>query len=114
MHQWDALTRPPFQGACNTRRFEMRPVSDMRQSRRGFLGFAGAALAAAAVAAPEARAARVKTGARVVIIGAGAAGTALANRLVDRLDGATITLIDARQRHIYQPGLSLVAAGLKP
>jgi sulfide:quinone oxidoreductase len=49
-----------------------------------------------------------------VIIGAGAAGTALANRLVDRLDGAEITLIDPRARHLYQPGLSLVAAGLKP
>lgn len=41
-------------------------------------------------------------------------GTALANRVVRRLDGAEITLIDPRQEHLYQPGLSLVAAGLKP
>ncbi|MDP4989623.1 MAG: FAD-dependent oxidoreductase, partial [Marivita lacus] len=46
--------------------------------------------------------------------GAGAGGTALANRLVMRLDGAEITLIDPRVEHLYQPGLSLVAAGLKP
>ena len=31
-----------------------------------------------------------------------------------RLDGAEITLIDPRREHLYQPGLSLVAAGLKP
>jgi sulfide:quinone oxidoreductase len=30
------------------------------------------------------------------------------------LDGATITLIDRRRPHLYQPGLTLVAAGLKP
>jgi sulfide:quinone oxidoreductase len=49
-----------------------------------------------------------------VIVGAGAAGTALANRLVRRLEGASITIIDPRPRHLYQPGLTLVAAGLKP
>jgi sulfide:quinone oxidoreductase len=56
----------------------------------------------------------VPTNARIVIIGAGAAGTALVNRLVDRLEGAQITLIDPRVEHLYQPGLTLVAAGLKP
>jgi sulfide:quinone oxidoreductase len=34
--------------------------------------------------------------------------------LVRRLDGAQITLIDPRPNHLYQPGLTLVAAGLKP
>ncbi|WP_246020241.1 NAD(P)/FAD-dependent oxidoreductase [Aliigemmobacter aestuarii] len=82
-------------------------------SRRGFMGL-GAAGLAAAVAGTPARAAKVATKARIVIIGAGAAGTAIANRLVERLDGAEITLVDARKEHIYQPGLSLVAAGLKP
>lgn len=82
-------------------------------SRRGFLGLGMAGLVAASFG-PQARAARVATKARVVIIGAGAAGTALVNRLVHRLDGAAITIIDARAEHLYQPGLSLVAAGLKP
>ncbi|MDP5348406.1 MAG: NAD(P)/FAD-dependent oxidoreductase, partial [Paracoccaceae bacterium] len=45
---------------------------------------------------------------------AGAAGTALVNRLVERLDGADITILDPSAEHLYQPGLSLVAAGLKP
>lgn len=82
-------------------------------SRRGFLGFGAAGIAAASLGLP-ARARPVATKARIVIIGAGAAGTALVNRLVDRLEGATITVIDARAEHLYQPGLSLVAAGLKP
>ncbi len=56
----------------------------------------------------------VSSRARIVIIGAGAAGTAIANRLVRRIDGAQITILDRRQNHIYQPGLSLVATGLKP
>jgi sulfide:quinone oxidoreductase len=55
----------------------------------------------------------VKTGARIVIAGAGAAGLACANQLARRLDGAKITLIDARARHLYQPGFTLIAAGLK-
>lgn len=84
--------------------------------RRQFLKIAAAGGGAAALAAPSSQAAPapVATKAHIVIIGAGAAGTALANRLVHRLDGAKITIIDPRKEHLYQPGLSLVAAGLKP
>ncbi|MCL3882560.1 FAD/NAD(P)-binding oxidoreductase [Marivita sp. GX14005] len=82
-------------------------------SRRAFLGLmaGGAALAASPRPAP---AQPIDTRARIVIIGAGAGGTALANRLVRRLDGASITILDPSADHLYQPGLSLVAAGLKP
>ena len=83
-------------------------------SRRAFLALAAAGGAAAAVPAAKAAAPTVTTRARIVIIGAGAAGTAMANRLVRRLQGAQITVIDPRAEHLYQPGLSLVAAGLKP
>jgi len=82
-------------------------------SRRAFLGLGAAGLAAASLGFPL-RANAIATKARIVIIGAGAAGTALINRLVERLDGAQITIVDARAEHFYQPGLSLVAAGLKP
>ncbi len=87
----------------------------MIQSRRQFLSLAAAGTVGAALphGARHARADTVKTSANIVIIGAGAAGTALTNRLSRRLDGATITLIDPRKDHLYQPGLSLVAAGLK-
>ncbi|MEM8958460.1 MAG: FAD/NAD(P)-binding oxidoreductase [Pseudomonadota bacterium] len=83
--------------------------------RRQFLSLALAGGAAKLAAAGRpAEAAPVRTSARIVIIGAGAAGTALANRLVRRLDGAQITIVDPRRDHLYQPGLTLVAAGLKP
>lgn len=82
-------------------------------TRRGFLGLATVCTVAATVGG-TARAARLSTKARIVIIGAGAGGTAMANRLVERLEGATITIVDPRAEHLYQPGLSLVAAGLKP
>lgn len=84
--------------------------------RRRFLAaaVAGGAASALVFQNPAAHAQSVQTSARIVIIGAGAAGTTLANRLVRRLDGARITLIDPRRNHLYQPGLSLVATGLKP
>ena len=76
---------------------------------------AGAGLASviAAWGAPREAAAQVPTGARIVIAGAGAAGLAVANRLVRRLDGAEITLIDPRRDHYYQPGFTLVGSGLR-
>ncbi len=84
-------------------------------SRRNLLKLAAAVGTAGAVGlAGLVRATRITTRARIVIVGAGAAGTALANRLVERLEGANITLVDGRQEHYYQPGFSLIAAGLKP
>ncbi|MEO1987964.1 MAG: FAD/NAD(P)-binding oxidoreductase [Martelella sp.] len=84
--------------------------------RREFLGLAALGGAAAALPVTEAKPARaqVSTSASIVIVGAGAAGTALANRLSERLAGARITIIDPRTTHLYQPGLTLVATGLKP
>lgn len=82
-------------------------------SRRAFLSLGAAGITAASLGLPV-RANAIATKARIVIIGAGAAGTALVNRLVQRLEGAQITIVDARAEHLYQPGLSLVAAGLKP
>ncbi|WP_371059504.1 NAD(P)/FAD-dependent oxidoreductase [Rhodosalinus sp. 5P4] len=85
-----------------------------KASRRSFLGLAAGA-GALALAGPGAEAqARVPTNAHIVILGAGAAGTSLANRLVQRLEGARITIVDGRAEHWYQPGWTLIAAGLKP
>jgi len=93
-------------------RRRMTDPERLATSRRAFLGMAAGGLALAA--APErARAEKVKTRARIVILGAGAAGTAMANRLAERLDGAKIILVDARRHHLYQPGFTLIAAGLK-
>ncbi len=83
-------------------------------TRRQALALAAGGGVAALSTAPKSSQAQTQTSARIVIIGAGAGGTSLVNRLVHRLDGANITLIDPRREHLYQPGLSLVAAGLKP
>jgi len=82
--------------------------------RRAFLkaGLAGYGLLL--VGQAEAAVPRVRTAARIVIAGAGAAGLATASRLTQRLEGAKIILLDRRKEHWYQPGLTLVAAGLKP
>jgi len=84
--------------------------------RRTFLrtALAGSTAASFVAGSGPSHAQPIQTSAKIVIIGAGAAGLALVNRLVRRLDGAQITLIDPRPNHLYQPGLTLVAAGLKP
>lgn len=84
-------------------------------SRRTFLRL-GAAGAGALLLAPQAARAgeKLKTSARIVIAGAGAAGLAAASRLSELLDGAKISIIDARKEHLYQPGFTLVASGIKP
>ncbi|SEQ06095.1 sulfide:quinone oxidoreductase [Ectothiorhodospira magna] len=87
-------------------------------SRRDFLKLSsgGALLAGAAAGtgsllhSPPARA--VSTNARIVIVGAGAAGLSCATRLARELDGADVILIDRRQDHYYQPGLTLVGTGV--
>lgn len=56
--------------------------------------------------------ARQQSSAHILIIGAGAAGLAMASRLRRSLSGARITLVGARKDHLYQPGLTLVASGL--
>lgn len=84
--------------------------------RRRFLGTslagglgAAAVLAGSGLVGVPARA--VTTNARIVVIGAGAAGLSVAKRLADGLDGARITLVDRREAHYYQPGLTLVGTG---
>lgn len=90
-----------------------RPHSIDRRRALLMLGAAGAA--GAVLKTTSARAAdRTPTKARVVIAGAGAAGLTSASRLAAMLDGAQITLIDARKEHLYQPGFTLVGSGIKP
>ncbi|MEB2319061.1 MAG: FAD/NAD(P)-binding oxidoreductase [Pseudomonadota bacterium] len=82
--------------------------------RRKLMLLAASAAGLMTLPAPARAADRVRTSARIVIAGAGAAGLATASRLAAALDGAKITLIDARKPHLYQPGFTLVAAGIKP
>lgn len=58
---------------------------------------------------------KISSAAKIVIAGAGAAGLTIASRLAARLDSnAQITIIDSRISHLYQPGFTLVAGGIKP
>ena len=50
--------------------------------------------------------------AKIVIVGGGAAGISMAARLVRNLRKADITLIDPASLHFYQPGFTLIAAGV--
>lgn len=79
--------------------------------RRGLLVGAGAVAALGTVGAAAEH--PIRSRARIVIVGAGAAGLAAASRLAQRLEGAEITLVDRRREHLYQPGFTLIAAGLK-
>lgn len=89
-------------------------MTEMKIDRRAFLKLS--AVAAAATGLPlivsGAQAAPVQTKARIVIAGAGAAGIAMASQLSRRLSGATITVVDPKATHWFQPGFTLVAAGI--
>ena len=83
-------------------------------SRRGFMTMATGGAVALAASGGQSAAQPVRSNARIVIMGAGAGGASMANRLVRRLEGAQITVIDGRAEHWYQPGFTLIGAGLRP
>ncbi len=79
--------------------------------RREFLiGTGAVALAGLSIGRATAQTSAAK--ARIVIAGAGAAGLALASRLRRGMPNATIIIIDAKKEHHFQPGFTLVGAGL--
>lgn len=81
--------------------------------RRAVLRTLLSAGAAGLLATPgAARADALKTSARVVVIGSGAGGVSIANRLARALDGATLVVVDRKEVHHYQPGYTLVATGI--
>lgn len=92
------------------------PVEQVRLSRRDFIKLSsasGLALLAGGTAATVPRpAAAIPTSARIVIAGGGAGGLTVAAHLSRILDGAHITIIEPSDTHYYQPGFTLVAAGV--
>ena len=82
--------------------------------RRWLGGLAALPVAASLGSLPQTARATVKSSARIVIAGGGAAGLTAASHLASRLSGASITVIDGRKAHYYQPGFTLVASGIKP
>ncbi len=49
---------------------------------------------------------------QIVIVGGGSAGIAVASSLLARMAGLDIAIIDAAEKHYYQPGFTLVGAGV--
>ena len=91
-----------------------RPFSLQAADRRQWLRAVSLWTAAGAVGVAVPSHAALKTQARIVIVGGGLGGLAVANRLSRMLDGAKITLIDQKEEHNYQPGYTLVATGVWP
>lgn len=48
----------------------------------------------------------------ILVVGAGIAGLAVTNRLSRQLPNATLTILDSRKTHYYQPGYTLLATGV--
>ncbi|GLR63339.1 NAD(P)/FAD-dependent oxidoreductase [Marinospirillum insulare] len=81
-------------------------------SRRDLLKFSVGAGVVGPLALTAGSVKAVNTKAHIVIVGAGAGGISIANRLTNSLQGAKITIIDTREKHYYQPGWTLVASGV--
>jgi sulfide:quinone oxidoreductase len=103
---------PPIPTTTATDSATTRPDLRRRRLLRAALALPGAAGVATAPAG--ARAAPLRTSARIVIVGSGLGGIAVANRLSSMLDGARITIVDRKEEHNYQPGYTLVASGVWP
>lgn len=80
--------------------------------RRDFLKTMGAVGALSVIGTTQAKAFSSNAKGRIAIIGGGAAGLCMAARLNRWLDNPDITLIDPSDRQYYQPGFTLIAAGV--
>ncbi len=83
-------------------------------SRRQFLGASiatGAVISSAAITGCASLPTH-EDSPSIVIVGAGVAGLAVANRLSRQLPNAKLTILDSRQEHYYQPGYTLLASGV--
>lgn len=89
-----------------------RHLAPPRMDRRQLLKLGLGAGAAGLLPLAGLEATTVPTRAHIVILGGGAAGMAMANRLAMRLSGARITVVEPREIHHYQPGWTLVACGV--
>ena len=84
----------------------------MKLTRKQFLRLTAAAGVAAVSGIALWKVTRSRAKGRVVVVGGGAAGLSVAARLSLALSEPDITLIDPADRQYYQPGFTLVAAGV--
>lgn len=92
-------------------RAQTKANSPMSMRRRNLL--AGIAAGAVAAAFPfSSLRAQSRQAPRIAILGAGAAGLTAASRLRRLMPRARVSVVDGRERHLFQPGYTLVGAGL--
>jgi len=85
----------------------------MKFSRRSFLKLSAAGLAGAVIVERSYDYfSESKARGKIVILGGGAAGITIAAHLAQRLRHPDITIIEPDTLHRYQPGFTLIAAGL--
>lgn len=85
----------------------------MQKSRRDILKLIGAgALVASGVGASKAQAKSSSLSPKIAIIGAGLGGITLSASLIKAMPNAKITLFDKDENFYYQPGFTLIAAGI--
>jgi sulfide:quinone oxidoreductase len=89
-----------------------REPIDSSARRQWLLALAALSATSLPLVSPRALASAQQKAARLVILGSGAGGISLANRLANTLPAATITVVDRKEAHHYQPGYTLVATGI--
>ena len=50
---------------------------------------------------------------KLLVVGGGAGGATMANKFAGRLGANQVAVLDAAQKHYYQPGFTLVGGGMK-
>jgi sulfide:quinone oxidoreductase len=90
---------------------EDRPVSDILAATQG-AGYDMAGVVRRIANGGKTPTARADASYDVVIVGAGAAGIAVAASLKSRKPGAEIAIIDPADIHYYQPGWTMVGGGI--
>lgn len=84
----------------------------MHLTRKQFLVLTATTAAAVSSGALLYRATRSHAKGKIIIIGGGAAGLTVAAQLARQLSAPDITVIDPSAQHFYQPGFTLIAAGV--
>ncbi|WP_292684144.1 FAD/NAD(P)-binding oxidoreductase [Microbacterium sp. SCN 69-37] len=82
--------------------------------KAALMGAVGVGAGVSAAAWAEQRRRRDPLRSKIVIVGGGTAGIDVAARLCRQLANPDVTIIDPAEQHSYQPGWTLVAAGVFP
>jgi len=91
--------------------FEKQILEFQNMSRRDAIKTLGAISATPLLLQTQAQAS-VKSNAKIVIVGGGAAGITVAARLDRAMDNPDITIIEPNPKHVYQAGHTLVGGGI--